>query len=616
MICFISFANTSYTASLDRLKFECDEIGIFDSVDIYSEKDFDEEYWEKYSDHFSEKYKRGYGYWSWKPYFLKKKLSEIQDGDIVIYADIGCMFLPSNKKVLLEWIEIAKNSKSGILSPCYGPYIEHDWTRGDLYTYINDKYNKDNVDIFDRAVQCGAGILVVAKNPTSVEFMTEWNDVMSEHFHLCTDEPSTLPNHPNFRENRHDQSAFSMLSKIYGIETIEFMKVMAHKEISPIIPTRCRNDKDTWKKPITVLFDNQIYDLQKFGGISRTYVDLHEEFSKNEIVENYNGGGLARGKYQEIFSKFAVEKTDNIYLKDVKPYEYGKCDNYVCSMAHLAKGDFDIFYPTFFNSYFLKLLNGKPFVMSIHDMIPEIYTDFFPPNDMQIVGKRLMAERASAIEVPSETTKRDVLKFLDVDESKIHVVGRGISNTFGQQWYVKNIVGSDYILYVGNRAAYKRFDWFVKHIKPFMESHKEIKVICTGSRFTPQEVSYLQSLGLIGRVYTYTPNELELATLYKHALCFVYPSEYEGFGIPILESYKMGCPTLLNDNDCFREVTFGEGEYFSLTNDESNLSDRLEEIISRPRESFMGIRDKLLTTYTWKQTATKLTEVFKTVVNQ
>lgn len=587
---FITFANSNSNFSQDRIVFEAKRMTIFDNITFYTEKDFDEEFINRCGKEF-QTFKRGYGYWSWKPYIIKKELEKLDDGDVVIYADSGCMFQHKNRKNLKKWVEIVSNSESGVLSPCYGPYIEHDWTRGDLYDYINKTYNKNNVDIFDKAIQCGCGVSLYCKNSKCVDFVNQWYDVMTNHFHLCTDEPSSIPNHPSFKENRHDQSVFSMLSKIYEIETIETHKGILDKENSPIIASRCKNDKNTWKKPIDVLFDHQIYNLQKFGGISRMYSDIANELNRNEIVERYNGSGVANGKYQDYYVRFSVGNTDNVYLKD----EY--CDeditnNKELSIKALEDGDFDVFYPTFYSPYFLQFIGNKPFVMSVHDMIPEIYDEYFSRNDLQIVGKKQMVKYAAAIEVPTECTKKDLIRILGVSENKIHVVGRALSDNFGTRYYSKSIVDFDYILYVGQRNSYKRFDWFVKHIAPFLENHKDIHIICTGNKFTEKEIKLIEQLGISDRIHTIFADDLTMATLYKYAKFFVFPSEYEGFGLPILESYKMGCIALLNNTEVFREITDGMGTFFNLKENESNLSEVAEKVFSLTDDEKNNILNK------------------------
>lgn len=614
---FITFANTDSNFSQERIIFEAKRMDIFNDITFYTEKDFDEEFMNRCGKEFPN-FRRGYGYWSWKPYIIKKELEKVNDGDVVVYADSGCMFKRKNRKVLKEWINIVKNSESGILSPCFGPYIEHDWTRGDLYDYINKTYNKDNVDIFDKAIQCGCGISLYMKNEKCVDFVNQWYDVMTNHFHLCTDEPSSLPNHPNFHEHRHDQSVFSMLSKIYNIETIETANGILDRENSPIIATRCKNDKNTWKKPIDVLFDSQIYDLQKFGGISRMYSDIANELNKNEIVERYTGNGITNGKYQDFYARFSIGNTDNAYLKDVY------CDNDSpsnrnISVNEIKKGDFDVFYPTFFSPYFLDYIGDKPFVMSVHDMIPEIYEEYFKRDDLQILGKRKLVKYASAIEVPSQTTKRDLMRILGVDERKIHVVGRALSPEFGRRIYSKSIVDYDYILYVGQRNAYKRFDWFIKHITPFLENHKDMHIICTGNRFTDSEIEMFKKYGIDGRVHAIFADDITMATLYRYAKFFVFSSEYEGFGLPVLESYKMGCIALLNNISVFREITDNQGTFFNMNENESNLSEVAEKVYGmsdEERNSVLNIQYAILEKYQYNDYMNRFKGLFAWVADQ
>ena len=261
--------------------------------------------------------------------------------------------------------------------------------------------------------------------------------------------------------------------------------------------------------PTKILFDSQIFDLQKFGGISRMYADIKNNADVNEFNVD-----------------ISLEKTENEYLKD--SYENGKANNFLVSEKYLKEGNFDIFYPTFFSTYFLKHLNGKPFVMSVHDMIPELYPQFFGKNDMQIIGKREMVKCAAAIEVPTETTKRDLIRILGVDESKIHVVGRAIDDNFGINARSERLVDYKYVLYVGQRNAYKRFDWFIKHSSKFFKEHEDIHLICCGSDFKQQETSLLKEYGIFDKTHCMKPNDDDLANLYKYAEFFVFPSEYEG----------------------------------------------------------------------------------------
>ena len=355
------------------------------------------------------------------------------------------------------------------------------------------------------------------------------------------------------------------------------------------------------KNPIKILFDNQIFDLQKFGGISRAYVNI-----KNELNQT-----------SEFDVDISIKTTNNEYLKDL--YPSGNTNNFLVTQERLKKGDFDIFYPTFFYPNFLNDIGNKPYVMSVHDMIPEIYDEYFSRDDLQIVGKREMVKHAAAIEVQTECTKNDLVRILGVDESKIHVVGRALDPSFGTRYYANNVLDFDYILYVGGRDYYKRFDWFIKHIKPFLEKHQEIRVVCTGKEFNEQEIKFITEQGLWGRVNTIFANDLVMASLYKHAKFFVFSSEYEGFGLPVLESYKMGCIALLNDIKVFREITDGQGTFFNLKENESNLSEVAERVFSltdEERETILNTQYKILEKYSFDKYINNIKEMFKSVLNK
>jgi hypothetical protein len=97
---------------------------------------------------------------------------------------------------------------------------------------------------------------------------------------------------------------------------------------------------------------------------------------------------------------------------------------------------------------------------------------------------------------------------------------------------------------------------------------------------------------LWGRVRTIFADDVTMASLYKHAKFFVFSSEYEGFGLPVLESYKMGCIALLNDIEVFREITDGQGTFFNLKENESNLSEVAEKVVSLTNEEKNAILEK------------------------
>jgi len=145
---FISFANSDGPYGTKRIIKEANDTKIFDETMAYSEKDFDADFKAKCGDRF-EKYKRGYGYWSWKPYIIKKTLEKMNDDDILVYADAGCQVKKENAGKLLCCFRYTELSECGIYMPSIREYMEHQWTKYDLYDYINKTYNPERWIIFE-----------------------------------------------------------------------------------------------------------------------------------------------------------------------------------------------------------------------------------------------------------------------------------------------------------------------------------------------------------------------------------------------------------------------------------------------------------------------------------
>lgn len=379
---------------------------------------------------------------------------------------------------------------------------------------------------------------------------------------------------------------------------------------------------------VNVLYDHQIFMRQKYGGISRCFVELYKHMPSS------------------CKATIAVRETDNVYARDFKgvnpsgyDYEHFICKRHFYGKGHLhlwydklrkvkyypdynknylsyllRKGDFDVFHPTYFDDYFLPYLKGKPFVLTIHDMIPELYPQYFAKDDFQIVMKKKLVSLASVIIAVSENTKKDVMRILGVPEEKIHVVYHGCS--FPSE-------GSDrlydipYILFVGERGLYKNFMPFVKSILPVLRNHQDLRVVCTGRPFTQEELDMMNNQGVRERFcHHWVTNDNELYSLYHHAQCFVYPSEYEGFGIPILEAYQADCPVLLNNASCFPEIAGDAAVYFNLDSEKSNLAEQLERLLSMSREerkTLLTRQKERLAKYSWEESAKQLATIYQSL---
>lgn len=305
-----------------------------------------------------------------------------------------------------------------------------------------------------------------------------------------------------------------------------------------------------------VLMDHQTFDMQKFGGISRYFTNIHHYLQEDP----------------EYRSEISLLKTNNFYLRNdifsknpftgyllkrtSKQFRF----NRKYSIQKISQNKFDIFHPTYYDPYFLDYVK-KPFVLTVHDMIHEIYPEFFAPYDQFSKFKRLTINRADHIIAISESTKNDMQKFFDIPDEKISVIYHGINTDIKPKLPPLSTIDSPYILYIGDRAGYKNFFRFLYAFKEAGIIYKDLKLICTGTAFNSVESEFLMRNNLSDKIMQIAASDENLDALYQHALCYVSPSLLEGFGFPILEAYANRCLTLLSDISCFREIA-GEGAIY------------------------------------------------------
>lgn len=334
-----------------------------------------------------------------------------------------------------------------------------------------------------------------------------------------------------------------------------------------------------------ILLDPQIFNQQRYGGISRYYTEIFSILKRRK----------------DLTITLPISFTENAYLKESNLYQPNKVFNiFINALSTLgistrslrkkksekildrafAEEQYDLFIPTYYNPYFVDKIIKKPFVLTVYDMIHEIMPQYFINDPYKVVeNKSSLIRKASKIIAVSNNTKKDILKFFpDINPDKVEVIYHGSSIKINPKVHVD--LPSKYILFVGARANYKNFDFLLKSTAPLLKKDSDLVLLAAGGgAFNEEEVNTIKALGIEQQVIQRRFEEEELGHFYSKALAFVFPSLYEGFGIPVLESMACGCPIILSTHGSFPEVAGDAGIYFDSSS-EKDLTEKLESIIS------------------------------------
>lgn len=235
---FVTFADTWRTSGR-RIEQEVKELAFFDEIHVYDEHDLDRPFIKRFR---VSKLVRGCGYYAWKPYLVKREVARLKDGDFLLYCDAGCHLNAAASARFLEYVEMTRKSSSKMLAVSES-YPEKDWTKGDVFDYFGVR----NVPEVTESEQIMSGHLFLEVCDASRHFVECWMKAVEDDPSLIDDSPSKSPNFPGFRENRHDQSIFSILCKTLGVATLP--KSETHAPFGP-------DGKRDW----TQMVDKPIWD--------------------------------------------------------------------------------------------------------------------------------------------------------------------------------------------------------------------------------------------------------------------------------------------------------------------------------------------------------------------
>ncbi len=307
---------------------------------------------------------------------------------------------------------------------------------------------------------------------------------------------------------------------------------------------------------MNVVLDNIIFTLQRNGGISVVWNEL-----------------LRRARADLAQSLEELDYVEKLTPRFMERYRIP---------AYKAQT------PAVFHSSYFRILPQPDVynVTTVHDLTYHFYRHGLP-KAVHLWEEERALRHSEAVICVSQSTKRDLLHFYPwLKEDRLHVIYNGVSESF---FPISSVEKKGYLLYIGNSTVpYKRFD-------------------------VAQEVARLTGLELVTASHV---SQERLNTMYNEALCLLYPSDYEGFGLPVLEAQRAGCPVIAQNRSSIPEVIGPDG--LMVNHDTPHrmaeeMAHAVRELLSRPAQHIIDSGLENTKRFSWDKNYEQVKQVYENI---
>jgi len=377
-----------------------------------------------------------------------------------------------------------------------------------------------------------------------------------------------------------------------------------------------------------ITIDTRWVRSKKLDGIAQAVLNL----VKNILL------GDQKNKYQLLFNKAEVKEIIKSYLPPNRHnYKFIQTDIKLISVKEvfalprfLESINTEVFYSPHYVTW--PFSQSYKTILTVHDLIPFILSKNLSKSSLKwrIFYKfswptRYLLKKTDYIIADSKATKNDIKKLFKINDAKIKVIYNGVDDSF----YLSKLVNSEildkynlsssFILYVGRFDPYKNILGLIKSYHSLNQDIKnKYKLILGGdtkSPYYPQVKNLIQKLNLKENIlFTGYISQKDLPAIYKTSSLFVFPSFYEGFGLPVLEAMASGTPVITSNTSSLPEVA----DYAAFLVDPKNtkeITKAMEEILTNNKlknELILKGQDQSKK-FTWQKSAEKLINIFKVI---
>ena len=373
---------------------------------------------------------------------------------------------------------------------------------------------------------------------------------------------------------------------------------------------------DCWTKEyiLKIMYDIDIFAMQKFGGISRYYIELARSINRQSNIKSNVRimDGVHRNTYLKHYAKETHRRS--LYIPDFRGAgpvlkQINRVSKVLNSLAEL-----DVYHATYYN-FPRHLANSVYKVVTVYDMIHEIYPQYFPLEDQTRKIKLEAVRQADHIFAISKNTKKDLIKFYGINEKKISVTYLGVDHL--KKTLRINYSKENFLLYVGPRSGYKNFESLLRAFQVLVRAFPKLKLVAFGGGgLSSDERMLIDNLGLDDtQISQVSGMDSDLSDLYMLASVFVYPSLYEGFGIPPLEAMTHGCAVAASDTSSISEV-LGDAAALFDPEDTSDIVRKISSVLENrtQMEDLIQRGVEHVKRYTWDGCAKKTLQTYRKLI--
>lgn len=321
--------------------------------------------------------------------------------------------------------------------------------------------------------------------------------------------------------------------------------------------------------------------------------------------------------YHDAYTTY-VPPQDN-WHKVLLPYKWHTLEEQIRATNYYYRDRLDLLHVPYFN---VPYLYNRKFIVTIHDLTimktdtgqattlsPVLY--YIKRLGYQLILNHAIRKSAHILTV-SNAVKSDIIRYFEIDPNKITVIYEGVDPVFLRSDGDHRKADKPYILYVGNAYPHKNLDVLFKGMEILagrLKSIPELYLVGPDDYFYRRLRLRSNSAGYKFKIrFINSPDDTELKSLYRNAVCLVFPSSEEGFGLPALEALACGCPVIVSDIGVFHEILSDSADYFPAT-DAAVLADLIAKKITYP--SVKARNTELLKNFNWAITAEKTLKIYE-----